>query len=199
MITFYQELLFCPGRGQEISFNAQLRTAVSRQMTVPVFLLNIQNWVCVLCSIYLDLLCMTNVRMSYISQNQREREKKEAVSTWARSLLDCLERGQTDRPQTLSSSLIQWACYKHWRVEWEAQTGMWKYSTSTFKDACGCPGHAGVQGNDRAERLADIATKTSGLHLEDPSCSGALTLPVGTEPKTSHIIHWMRVELWHYL
>ena len=47
-------------------------------------------------------------------------------------------------------------------------TGMCQWSTSTFQNSCGCtycPGHAGVKGNDRADRLAGKATLTSGLLL----------------------------------
>jgi len=33
-----------------------------------------------------------------------------------------------------------------------------------------CPGHAGVKGNDRADRLAGKATLTSGLLLENLKC-----------------------------
>ena len=69
----------------------------------------------------------------------------------------------TVRPQMPSSSQIQWDCYKKWKVEWEAQTGMRRWSTSTFENSCGCT--AGVKGNDRAARLASKATLTSGLLL----------------------------------
>ena len=47
-------------------------------------------------------------------------------------------------------------------------TGMCQWSTSTFQNSCGCtycPGHAGVKGNDRADRLSGKATITSGLLL----------------------------------
>ena len=33
-----------------------------------------------------------------------------------------------------------------------------------------CPGHAGVKGNDRADRLAGKATLTSGLLLGNLKC-----------------------------
>ena len=35
-------------------------------------------------------------------------------------------------------SQIQRACYKKWKVEWEAQTGMCQCSTSTFEESCRC-------------------------------------------------------------
>ena len=71
------------------------------------------------------------------------------------------------RPHMPSSSQIQWACYKKWKVEWEAKTGMCRWSRSTLESSCRlyCPGHAGVKGNDRADRLAGKATLTSGLLL----------------------------------
>ena len=53
-------------------------------------------------------------------------------------------------------------------MEWEAQTGKCQWSTSAFENSCGCiycPGHAGVKGNDRADRLVGKATLTSGLLL----------------------------------
>ena len=50
-------------------------------------------------------------------------------------------------------------------MEWEAQTGMCRWPTSTFENSRGCPGHAGVKGNDRADRLAGKATLTGGLLL----------------------------------
>ena len=52
---------------------------------------------------------------------------------------------------------------------WEVQAGMSRWSTSTFEISCStllwvyCPGHAGVKGNDRADRLVGKATLTSGL------------------------------------
>ena len=49
-----------------------------------------------------------------------------------------------------------------WKVEWEAQTGMCRWSAPTFENYCG---HARVKGNDRADRLAGKATPTSGLLL----------------------------------
>ena len=66
-----------------------------------------------------------------------------------------------------SSSQIRWACYRKWSVEWEAKTEMCRWLTFTIENSCGmyCPGHAGVKGNDRADRLAGKATHTSGLLL----------------------------------
>ena len=54
-------------------------------------------------------------------------------------------------------------------MEWEAQTGMCvSWSTATFETSSWVyyAGHAGVKGNDRAERLAGKAAITSSLLLE---------------------------------
>ena len=66
----------------------------------------------------------------------------------------------------ITHTIILTACYKKCKVEWEAQTGMCRWSTSTFETSCGCTAlHAGVKGNDRADRLAGKAILTSGLLL----------------------------------
>jgi hypothetical protein len=50
-----------------------------------------------------------------------------------------------------------------------------------------CPGHAGVKGNDRADRLAGKATITGGLRLGRSEVARSMeTLPAGTKPRTSH-------------
>ena len=49
-----------------------------------------------------------------------------------------------------------------------------------------CPGHAGVNGNDRADRLAGKATVTTGWISEDRKCRVAWELLAGTKPGTSH-------------
>ena len=64
----------------------------------------------------------------------------------------------------------QWACYRKWKVDWEAeaQTRVCRWSTSTLDNSCGCmhcSGYAGVKGNDRADRLAGKATLTSSSLL----------------------------------
>ena len=67
--------------------------------------------------------------------------------------------GETKHPKRQNSSVLP----NFWRkVEWEAQTSMRQCSTSTFQNSCV---HAGVEGNDRADRLARKATTTSGLRL----------------------------------
>ena len=49
-----------------------------------------------------------------------------------------------------------------------------------------CPGHTGVKGNDRAERLAGKAAITSDLCLGRPEVLRSLRLHVGAQPRTSH-------------
>lgn len=57
----------------------------------------------------------------------------------------------------------------------QVKNGMWRLNWHEIKTVfvihyqrlwIYCPGHAGVRGNDWADRLADIATITSGLCLE---------------------------------
>ena len=82
-------------------------------------------------------------------------------SSQPRPLLDCFKRWQSDH--ACHHRQIQQACYKKkWKVEWEAQTGMCQWSTSTFQNSCGYR-YAGVKGNDQADRMASKATLTSGL------------------------------------
>ena len=74
-------------------------------------------------------------------------------------------------------------------MEWEAQAGMsmfvihlrrilWVY----------CPGHAGVKGNDRAERPAGKATVTGGLRLGRSEVLRSLRLPAGAQSQGHHTI-----------
>ena len=49
-----------------------------------------------------------------------------------------------------------------------------------------CPGHAGVNGNDRADRQAGKATITTGWVSEDRKCRVAWELLAGTKPGASH-------------
>ena len=50
--------------------------------------------------------------------------------------LDCLKRWQSDHK--LPSSQIQWACYKKWKVDWEALTWMCQSMVNiSFQNSCG--------------------------------------------------------------
>ena len=64
-----------------------------------------------------------------------------------------------DRRHTLAT--------KKWKMEWEAQSGMCQWSTSTFENSRGCTAldMPEWKGHDRTDRLAGKATLTSGLHL----------------------------------
>ena len=71
---------------------------------------------------------------------------------------------QEVRPHMPLSSQIQWACYKKWKVEWEAQTGMSMVDIHLQKLLhVYCPGQAGVKGSNWADRLVGKATIASGL------------------------------------
>ena len=70
-------------------------------------------------------------------------------------------------PHMPPSSQIQSACYKKWTVEWEAQTGMCQWSTSTVENSCGC---TVLDMPEKREMTKQIdwrakATLTSGLLL----------------------------------
>ena len=75
-------------------------------------------------------------------------------------------------------------------MEWEAQTGMCQWSTSTFKTFLWlyCPGLAGVKGNDRADRLAGKATLTSGLLLGRSEVLRSLRHYLRAQSQGHHII-----------
>ena len=82
-----------------------------------------------------------------------------------------------------SFSQIQWACYKKWKVKWEAQIGIvWMFDIHLRKILwVYCPGHAGVKGNDRADRLAAKVTITGGRSCH-AICDVSATLPLITSP-----------------
>ena len=100
----------------------------------------------------------------------------------------------TVRPHLPSSSQIQWACYKvksgmgspDWNVlmvDLHLRNLLWVY----------CPGHAGVKGNYRADRLAGKATLTSGLLLRDLKCWEAWDTTCGHKAKNiTPSIAWRR-------
>ena len=97
----------------------------------------------------------------------------------------------TVRPHMPSSTQIQCACYKKWKVEWEAQTGMCRWSTFTFENSCGCTALDMPEWRETTEqilRLAGKATLTNGLPLLGREVLRSLrrTLPAGTKPRTSH-------------
>ena len=88
-----------------------------------------------------------------------------------------------------SSFQIQWACYRRWKVEWEAQTGicqivdiypwtlLWVY----------CPGHAGVKGNDRSDRRVGKQPSQVACFSENLKCCARDTTcrRAGTKSRTS--------------
>ena len=74
-----------------------------------------------------------------------------------------------------SSSQIQWACYKKWKVKWEAQTRMCQWSTSTFKNSCGCTALDMPEWRETTEQINWWAKQPSQVAcvLEDQKCWGA--------------------------
>ena len=64
-----------------------------------------------------------------------------------------------------SFSQTQLTSCKRWSLEW---AGTQPCTVFGCKDFCGStvPGHAGVSGNERADRLANTADITSGLQLD---------------------------------
>jgi len=96
----------------------------------------------------------------------------------------------TIRPHMSSSSQIQWSSYKKWRVEWEAQTEMSEWSTSTFKTSCGCTALDMPEWRETTEQIDWRANHPSQVFAfrEIWSVEKLETLPAGTKPRTSH--HW---------
>ena len=93
-------------------------------------------------------------------------------------------------PHMPSSSPIQWACYKKKKkkkVEWEAQTGMCRWSTSTFENFCGCTGLDMPEWREMTEQIDWRAKQpsTNSLLLGRSEVLRSLRLPAGTKPRTS--------------
>ena len=94
----------------------------------------------------------------------------------------------TVRPPVSSSSQIQWACYKKWKVEWEAQTVMCQCSTSTFKTSCG---RTVLDTLEWRKWLSRQTVWQSNHHKwlasqKILSAKELEKLPVGTKPRTWH-------------
>ena len=102
---------------------------------------------------------------------------------------DCLKR-VTVRPHMTSSSQMQWACYRKWKVEWEAQTGICRWSTSTFETPVSVlPWTCWSEG----KWLSRWTGRQSNPHKwlasrKIWSVEKLETLPAGTNSRTSH--HW---------
>ena len=108
---------------------------------------------------------------------------------WKQSpMLDCLKRWQSDHPCHHLHRFNELAT--KWKVEWEAQTGMCRWSTSTFEISCGCTAldmpewrETTEQVDWQAKQPSQVACFSKILSVEKHE-----TLPVGTKPRTSH--HW---------
>ena len=86
-----------------------------------------------------------------------------------------LPQDVTVGPHMPSSSQIQWACYKKWKVKWEAQTGMCPCSTSTFENSYGCTAQDMPEWREMTEQTDWRAKQPPQVacFLEDLKCWGA--------------------------
>ena len=113
---------------------------------------------------------------------------------WKRSvshpcpLLDCRKRWQSDhtshhphRFNELATESEKQNGSPDWNVDIHLQTLLWVY----------CPGHAGVKGNDWADRLAGKATLTSGLLLRRSKVLGSLRPYLWAQSQGHHIIDYL--------
>ena len=89
-----------------------------------------------------------------------------------------------------SSSEIQWACYKKWKLEWESQTRMCQMFHLRNSRGCTALDMPEWREHEQAARLAGKATITGGLITSRKiwSVEELETLSAGTKPSTSH--HW---------
>ena len=102
--------------------------------------------------------------------------------------LDCLKRWQSDHTCHHLHRFNELAT--KWKVEWEAQTGMCRWSTSTFEISCGCTALDMLEWRETTEQVDWQAKQPSQVACfsELWSVEKHETLPVGTKPRTSH--HW---------
>ena len=87
-------------------------------------------------------------------------------------------------PLTDSMSLLQ-------NADWEAETGMSQWSTSTFETSSGCtscPEYAGMKGNDRTNRMASKANLTSGSLVGRAEMLRSLRYYLQTQSQGHHSI-----------
>ena len=101
-------------------------------------------------------------------------------------------------PHMPSSSQIQWACYKKWKMEWVAQTGMCQWPTSTFKNSCGCTAMDMPEWREMTEQIDWWAKQPSQVACfsEDLKCWGAWDTTCGYKARDiTPSIAWRR-EAW---
>ena len=101
-------------------------------------------------------------------------------------------------PHMPSSSQIQWACYKKWKVEWEAQTGMCRWSTSTFENSCECTALDMLEWRETTEQIDWRAKEPSQVACfsEDLKCWKAWDTTCGNKAKDiTPLIAWRREAL----
>ena len=93
---------------------------------------------------------------------------------------------------------IQWACYKKWKVEWEAQTGMCRWSTSTFEKTRECTALDMLEWRKMTEQIDRPANQPlqEACFSEDLKCWGAWDTTRGYKATgITPSIAWMR-ETW---
>ena len=105
------------------------------------------------------------------------------------SPLDCLKRWQTGHTchtiLTDSMSLLQKV-----KVEWEAQTGMCQWSTSTFENSCGCTALDILEWREMTEQIDWWARQSSQVACfsKDLKWWGAWNTTCGHKAKDIHTI-----------
>ena len=102
-----------------------------------------------------------------------------------------------DRPH-MPPSRIQWACYKKWKVHWEVQTGMYRWSTSTFENSSGCTALDMLKWREMTEQIEWRAKQSSQVNCfsEDLKCWEAWDITCGHKAKDiKPLIAWRREAL----
>ena len=94
-------------------------------------------------------------------------------------------------------NIIHWACYKNWKVKWEAHTGVVRqWSTSIFGNSCCrmyCPGHAEVKEMTEQTDWREKQPSQMVCVAEDVMCWGAWDTTCGHKAKDiTPSIAWRR-------
>ena len=104
--------------------------------------------------------------------------------------LDCLKRWQSDHTATIRTDSM--------KVEWEVQTGMCQWSTSTFENSCGCTALDIPEWREMTDQTDWRAKQPSQVvcFSEDLQCWGARDTTCGYKAKDiTPSITWRR-EAW---
>ena len=131
---------------------------------------------------------------AYTISTSKSTMKVEAVTHALRWIAS---RGDS-RTHMSSHSQIQWVCFKKWKVEWEAQTGMWQWSASTFKSSCGWTALDMPEWREMTEEINWLSKQPSQVvcFSEDLKCWEAWDTTCGLKAKdVTPSITWRR-EAW---